>query len=109
MNEFDILIPNEADLKIDVTDTNLYDYNFEAFSLSKLLEAANTQVNNKIFNKLTNMIVENTSSLGELNNLFDGQETELVADLSRVAKEKLANGEWKLGVRAKTGGDLCNH
>ncbi len=74
-----------------------------------MLEAANAQVNNKIFNKLTNMIVENTSSLGELNNLFDGQETELVADLSKVAKEKLANGEWKLGVRAKTGGDLCNH
>lgn len=67
-----------------------------------MLEAANAQVNNKIFNKLTSMIVENTSSLGELNNLFDGQETELVADLSKVAKEKLANGEWKLGVRAKT-------
>ena len=50
MNEFDIIIPNEADLIIDVTDTSLYDYNFEAFSLSKLQERANTQVNNKIFN-----------------------------------------------------------
>lgn len=57
-----------------------------------MLEAANAQVNNKIFNKLTSMIVENISSLGELKNLFDGQETELVADLSKVAKEKLANG-----------------
>ncbi|MFW7401932.1 hypothetical protein ACODG4_07975 [Vagococcus fluvialis] len=103
MNEFDIIIPNEADLKIDVTDTSLYDYNFEAFSLSRLQDAANVQVNNKIFNKLTNMIVENISSLGELKSLFDGQETELVADLSKVAKEKLASGEWKLGVRAKTG------
>lgn len=103
MNEFDIIIPNEADLIIDVTDTSLYDYNFEAFSLSRLQETANTNVNNKIFNKLTNMIVENTSTLGELKNLFDGQEMELVADLSKVAKEKLANGEWMLGVRAKTG------
>lgn len=103
MNQFDIIIPNESELIIDVTDTSLYEYNFEAFSLSSLQEAANSQVNKKIFNQLTNMIVENSSALGELKNLFDSQESEYVADLSKIAKEKLASGEWKLGVRAKTG------
>lgn len=103
VNEFDIIVPNQSDLIIDVTDTSLYDYNFEAFSLSSLQEVANAQVNNKIFNTLTNMIVENTSTLGELKNLFDSKETEYVANLSKIAKEKLASGEWILGVRAKTG------
>ncbi|MGX7024440.1 hypothetical protein [Vagococcus hydrophili] len=103
MNEFDIIIPNESELVIDVTDNGLYDYNFEAFSLSGLQEVANAQVNSKILNKFTNMIVGNTSTLGELKNLLDSQEADYVADLSKVAKEKLASGEWKLGVRAKTG------
>ncbi|MFW7432884.1 hypothetical protein [Vagococcus carniphilus] len=65
-NEFDIIISNESELIIDVTDISLYDYNFEAFSLSSLQETANAQVNNKILNKLTNMIVENSSTIGEL-------------------------------------------
>lgn len=103
MNEFDIIIPEESKLIIDVTDVSLYDYNFEAFSLNKLQETANDQVNRTIFKKLTNMIVGNTSTFGELKNLFDSKEMEYVADLSKVAKEKLASGEWKLGVRAKTG------
>ncbi len=87
MNEFDIIIPNESELIIDVTDISLYDYNFEAFSLSGLQETANAQVNNKILNKLTNMIVENSSKIGELKNLFDSQKTEYVSDLSKVAKK----------------------
>lgn len=66
MNEFDIIIPEESKLIIDVTDVSLYDYNFEAFSLNKLQETANDQVNRTIFKKLTNMIVENTSTFGEL-------------------------------------------
>lgn len=103
MNEFDITIPESSNLMMDVTDVSLYDYNFEAFSLSGLQEAANGQVNNNIFGKLTSMIIENTSTLGELKNLFDSNNSEYVADLSKVAKEKLASGEWKLGIRAKTG------
>ncbi len=88
MNEFDIIIPEESKLIIDVTDVSLYDYNFEAFSLNKLQETANDQVNRTIFKKLTNMIVENTSTFGELKNLFDSKEMEYVADLSKTAKEK---------------------
>lgn len=103
MDEFELLTLNKKDLIIDVTDLSLYNYNFEAFSLSGLQEVANAHVNNKIFNVLTNMIVKNTSSLEELKNLFDGQEKEFVADLSKATKEKLASGEWKLGVKSKTG------
>lgn len=103
MNDFDIKIPKDSDSILDVTDVSLYDYNFEAFSLSRLQEKANSQVNDTIFNKLTNMIVENISTLGELKNFFDSIETEYVADLSKEVKEMLASGELKLGVRVKTG------
>lgn len=70
MNDFDIKIPKDSDSILDVTDVSLYDYNFEAFSLSRLQEKANSQVNDTIFNKLTNMIVENISTLGELKNFL---------------------------------------
>ncbi|MDT2817914.1 hypothetical protein P7H55_08685 [Vagococcus lutrae] len=103
MDEFELLTLNKKDLIIDVTELSLYNYNFEAFSLSGLQEVANAKVNNNIFNKLTNMIVENTSTLEELKNLIDSREVEYVADLSKIAKEKLASGEWELGIRAKTG------
>lgn len=70
MNDFDIKIPKDSDSILDVTDVSLNDYNFEAFSLSRLQEKANSQVNDTIFNKLTNMIVENISTLGELKNFL---------------------------------------
>ncbi|WP_264477913.1 hypothetical protein [Vagococcus fluvialis] len=41
MNEFDVIMPNESELVINVTDISLYDYNFEAFSLSSLQERVN--------------------------------------------------------------------
>lgn len=34
---------------------------------------------------------------------MNSKEAEYIADISKVAKRKLVSGEWKLGVRAKTG------
>lgn len=103
MKEFDITIPNKEEVSLDVTNMNLYDYNFEAFSLTPLQEAAGTLVTNKIFSQLKDVIVENAATLGIIDKSIIGKELEYVADFSNEMKEKLASGEWEIGVRAKTG------
>lgn len=103
MKEFDITIPNESEVLLDVTNLNLYDYNFDAFSLSSLQKAAGIMVNNNIFRQLKDVIVNNASLLGITDKQLGEKQTEYVVDLSKMAKEKIASGEWKIGIKAKTG------
>ena len=43
------------------------------------------------------------SKLGPINKIVNEDEKEFVAEFSDLAKEKLNNGEWKLGIRKDTG------
>lgn len=99
MNEFEIVLPTETSIIVDVTDKSYYNYDFQSYSLVPLQQAAGLTVVNKIKESLFSHISE--ASLIE--KLANKGETEYVANLSDYAKEKLNSGEWSFGIRKKTG------
>lgn len=99
MNEFEIALPTETAIIVDVTDKSYYNYDFQSYSLVPLQQAAGLTVANKIKQSLFSHISE--ASLIE--KLANKGETEYVANLSDYAKEKLNSGEWSFGIRKKTG------
>lgn len=109
MDNFEFDLPDEKKLSINVTDYSLYNYDFNSFSLLPLQKVASQSVNRKIREKifsnenLKNELFSNVSKVSLLNKLSKHEETEYVANLSDIAKEKLASGEWTFGVRKKTG------
>lgn len=109
MDNFEIDLPDEKRLSINVTDYSLYNYDFNSFSLLPLQKVASQTVNHNIREKifsdatLKSQLFSNISKVSLLNKLSKNGETEYTANLSDIAKEKLASGEWSLGVRKKTG------
>lgn len=99
MNEFEIALPTETSIIVDVTDKSYYNYDFQSYSLVPLQQAAGLTVVNNIKKSLFSHISE--ASLIE--KLANKDETEYVANLSDYAKEKLKSGEWSFGIRKKTG------
>ena len=99
MNEFEIALPTETSITVDVTDKSYYNYNFQCYSLVPLQQVAGLIVAKNIKKGLFSHISE-ASLIEKLANKSD---TEYVANLSDYAKEKLKSGEWTLGVRKKTG------
>lgn len=99
MNDFEILIPNDASMSIDVTDKSLYSYDFNSYSLSSLQKVAGATVSNQIKERLFSQV----SKAKLIQKLANKNNTEYVANISDYAKKKLDNGEWSLGIRKKTG------
>lgn len=97
MNDFEILIPNDASMSIDVTDKSLYSYDFNSYSLSSLQKVAGATVSNQIKEGLFSQV----SKAKLIQKLANKNNTEYVANISDYAKKKLDNGEWSLGIRKK--------
>lgn len=109
MDNFEIDLPTERILSINVTDYSLYSYDFNAFSLLPLQKLASQSINQNIREKVMSNktlradLFSSVSKISLVNKLSNQSEIEYVANLSDIAKEKLASGEWSLGVRKKTG------
>ncbi|WP_034551092.1 hypothetical protein [Carnobacterium funditum] len=99
MKDYLIELPNETGLTIDVTDSALYNYDFNSYSLQSLQEYASLSV----VEKMKKSIYSNISKVTLIDKLAHQGETKYVANISDYAKEKLDSGEWVLGIRKKTG------
>ena len=100
MESFEIEIPEMGHFEIDVRKKELYNYDFQSYSLTPLQKEASLVVANKIRNNLFAHIPE--AKL--LNRLIENNDdVEYVAKLTEVAKEKIKTGEWSYGIRKKTG------
>ena len=102
MESFEIEIPEMEHFEIDVRKKELYNYDFQSYSLTPLQKEASLVVANKIRNNLFTHIPE-AKLLKKLIEKNDNDNVEYVAKLSEVAKEKLKSGEWSYGIRKKTG------
>lgn len=102
MESFEIEIPEMEHFEIDVRKKELYNYDFQSYSLTPLQKEASLVVANKIRNNLFTHIPE-AKLLKKLVEKNDNDNVEYVAKLSEVAKEKLKSGEWSYGIRKKTG------
>ncbi|MBO0461845.1 MULTISPECIES: hypothetical protein [unclassified Enterococcus] len=99
MNDFEINLPTTTELSINVTNKELYNYDFSSYSLLPLQEAVGLSIIKSIKNELFSHI----SEAKLLKQLLEKGETEYVANFSDLAKKKLTSGEWSLGIRKKTG------
>ncbi|MCA9765992.1 MAG: hypothetical protein KC455_06200 [Carnobacterium sp.] len=99
MEDYLIELPNKTSFNIDVTDSALYNYDFNSYSLQSLQEYASLSV----VEKMKKSIYSNISKVALIDKLIQQGETKYVADVSDYAKEKLDSGEWVLGIRKKTG------
>lgn len=99
MNDFEIVLPTNTTLTVDVTDSSLYNYDFQSYSLLPLQEAAGMVVAEKIKTDL----LSHVSELSVIKKLVNKDNTEYVANISEYAKEKMNSGEWSLGISKKTG------
>lgn len=102
MESFEIEIPKIEHFEIDVRKKELYNYDFQSYSLTPLQKEASLVVANKIRNNLFAHIPE-AKLLKKLVEKNDNDNVEYIAKLSEVAKEKLKSGEWSYGIRKKTG------
>ena len=102
MESFEIEIPKIEHFEVDVRKKELYNYDFQSYSLTPLQKEASLVVANKIRNNLFTHIPE-AKLLKKLVEKNDNDNVEYVAKLSEVAKEKLKSGEWSYGIRKKTG------
>lgn len=102
MKSFEIEIPKMEHFEVDVRKKELYNYDFQSYSLTPLQKEASLVVANKIRNNLFAHIPE-AKLLKKLVEKNDNDNVEYVAKLSEVAKEKLKSGEWSYGIRKKTG------
>lgn len=100
MKSFEIEIPKMEHFEVDVRKKELYNYDFQSYSLTPLQKEASLLVANKIRNNLFAHIPE-AKLLKKLVEKNDN--VEYIAKLSEVAKEKLKSGEWSYGIRKKTG------
>lgn len=99
VNEFEIYLPKESELTLNVHDKSLYNYDFNSYSLVPLQNLAAQSVSEKI----KNHILSNVSSSHMVKKSIESEKEEYVANLSEIAKEKIKSGDWKLGVRKNTG------
>lgn len=110
MKDFEITLPNQAQITIDVTDTTLYNYDFTSYSLAPLQAAAGMVV----LDKVKHTVFSHVSEVHLLKQLMTkkgsyvknpdigAKDIEYIAKLSSEAKEKIRTGEWSFGVRKKT-------
>lgn len=99
MSEFEITLPSHQETEVDVTNQDLYNYDFNSYSLVPLQKVAGLSLSKKIQKGIFSHISE-AKLIEELSNKG---EVEYVAKLSDYAKEKLKSGEWTLGIRKQTG------
>lgn len=99
MEDFEIDLPKEKSLLVNVTDKNLYNYDFTSYSLLPLQKIASKSIGVKIKDNL----FSNISQMSLIEKMSNQKETEYVARISDFAKEKIDSGEWSFGIRKKTG------
>ena len=99
MREFEIVLPINQETDIDVTNQDLYSYDFNSYSLVPLQKVAGLS----LMEKIRKGVFSHTSEAKLIEELSNKGEEEYVAKLSDYAKEKLKSGEWTLGIRKKTG------
>lgn len=99
MKDFDIILSDKNKVPMNVTDKNLYVYDFSSFSLVQLHQNASVLLVEKIKEKLSANMV-NVSLIEELTK---ENKIEYVAKLSESVEEKLKKGELGFGIRKKTG------
>ncbi|MFC0232959.1 hypothetical protein ACFFIF_03035 [Vagococcus entomophilus] len=99
MEDFEIDLPKETSLLVNVTDKNLYNYDFSSYSLLPLQKIASKSITAKIKDSL----FSNISQISLIEKLSNQKETEYVARISNFAKDKINSGEWSFGIRKETG------
>ncbi|MBJ7648385.1 hypothetical protein HAU46_10465 [Weissella confusa] len=95
--EVELRIPSQ--ISIDVFDPALFMYDVKAFQLSPLQKAAETS----LVERTTNLVVNNISAGSDVKQKLEKKDPQMVVQLSELAKEKLASGEWKFAKRVKDG------
>ncbi|WP_142427532.1 hypothetical protein [Enterococcus durans] len=99
MCEFEITLPSNKEIDIDVTNQDLYNYDFNSYSLIPLQTAAGMT----LMERIRKGVFSHISEARLIEKLANKGKTEYVAKLSEYAKKKLKSGEWILGIRKKTG------
>lgn len=99
MKDFDIILSDKNKVPMNVTDKNLYVYDFSSFSLVQLHHNASELLAERIKEKLN----ANTANVSLINELAKDVKIEYVAKLSESVEEKLKKGELSFGIRKKTG------
>ena len=99
MCEFEITLPSNKEIDIDVTNQDLYNYDFNSYSLIPLQTAAGMT----LMERIRKGVFSHISEARLIEKLANKGKTEYVAKLSKYAKKKLKSGEWILGIRKKTG------
>lgn len=100
MENFEIDIATQEQFEIDVRKKELYNYNFQSYSLVPLQREASLIIADKIKKNIFTHISE-AKLLKKL--VLENDDIEYVAKLSAFAKEKLKSGEWSYGIRKNTG------
>ncbi|WP_075492256.1 hypothetical protein ACF3OA_04440 [Enterococcus thailandicus] len=98
MEDFQIDLPKETSLLVNVTDKNLYNYDFSSYSLLPLQRIASKSITEKIKDSL----FSNISQTSLIEKMSNQKETEYVARIPDSAKKKIDSGEWSFGIK-KTG------
>lgn len=101
MNEFEITIPNDSTLMIDVTNKALYNYDFGSYSLVPLQKVAEQSIETRLRKEL----LSNVSVTKLIQSSLQEDKVEYVARFSDVIKKKIATGELSLGIK-KSSGDM---
>jgi hypothetical protein len=99
VNDFEVYLPQGVQATLNVHDSSLYNYDFNSYSLSPLQSFATNSVNENIKYHILSSFYKATTS----NNKNGTENEEYVANLSKLAKEKINSGEWRLGVKKDTG------
>jgi hypothetical protein len=102
MKEYDVVLPAPVNVSLDVTDENLYSYELDNVLTANIQTVASHQLGKKIINVLTGHVAD----LRMAQQGFSKHGTEYVARFSAVAQDKLATGEWHLGIRKRDGATL---
>lgn len=85
MSEFEFSYNNDISL-FDVTNKDLYNYDFSSLNIAPLQKSFELSSSNEIWKFI------NASNIME--KLLNASETEYVADLSKYMKDKISSGEW---------------
>lgn len=101
MNEFEITIPNDSALVIDVTNKALYNYDFGSYSLVPLQKVAEQSIETRLRKEL----LSNVSVTKLIQSSLQEDKVEYVARFSDAIKKKIATGELSLGIK-KSSGDM---
>ncbi|WP_056975959.1 hypothetical protein [Lacticaseibacillus sharpeae] len=95
MSKYEIVLPGPNQEVLDVTDPKLYTYDLSSDPLKGLQVASANQG----LQRLSRALHSSIANTELINQLATGNKTEYIANFSEETRQKLASGEWRLGVR----------